>query len=434
MMKTYQKVGLSFLVPLLIILFLSGNATAFRGGDATGTATIAYPTGPILASDVTTPSAPQNLEATTGDGYVVLGWSAPSDDGGSAITEYKIYRGTSSGGESYLTSVSAPTTYYKDTAVTNGQTYYYQVSAVNYVGEGEKSSEKTAAPASKQIPTPTTTPPATPTTPPVTPTPLPTATPHATATPTPTPLPTATPTPHTTATPTPHATATPAPSPSVTPTPSFQELIDEELGKLSSGRILFDHPEEMKVGVKERVVVRLTKDITENLTEGLEGVEAPQIEPIEVGTFMTVKLTSSRDSFDINAIRSEKQVVRPVGFTEWCWDVTPLKSGIHELLFTVTVRILIPDQDEQKIDWLVMDKQISVEVNPTYTFKSRNSYNTKIGWTNSKEVVKEKKTIVFVSHSNKLVLPVPISHLINKILPVSTDSFSSCHSRSRPIR
>lgn len=125
----------------------------------------------------------------------------------------------------------------------------------------------------------------------------------------------------------------------------------------------------MKVGVKERVVVRLTKDITENLTEGLEGVEAPQIEPIEVGTFMTVKLTSSRDSFDINAIRSEKQVVRPVGFTEWCWDVTPLKSGIHELLFTVTVRILIPDQDEQKIDWLVMDKQISVEVNPSYTFK-----------------------------------------------------------------
>jgi hypothetical protein len=33
------------------------------------------------------------------------------------------------------------------------------------------------------------------------------------------------------------------------------------------------------------------------------------------------------------------------------------------------VRILIPDQDEQKIDWHVMDKQISVEVNPPYTFK-----------------------------------------------------------------
>jgi hypothetical protein len=35
----------------------------------------------------------------------------------------------------------------------------------------------------------------------------------------------------------------------------------------------------------------------------------------------------------------------------------------------VTVRILIQGQDEQKIDCEVMDKRISVEVNPTYTIK-----------------------------------------------------------------
>ena len=124
----------------------------------------------------------------------------------------------------------------------------------------------------------------------------------------------------------------------------------------------------MKVGIEERVEVRLTKDITENLTEGLKGPGAPQIEPIEVGTFMMVTLTGG-DSFDINALSSEEQVVKPVGFTEWSWDVTPLKSGRQELHLTVTVRILIPGQDEQKIDWLVMDKQISVEVNIPYTFK-----------------------------------------------------------------
>jgi hypothetical protein len=382
MMNPHQKVGLSFLVPLLIILLLSGNATAFRGGDATETATITYPTDPTLAFSVTTPSAPQNLKATTGDGYVTLNWSVPSDDGGSAITEYKIYRGTSSGGESYLASVSTPTTYYKDTAVTIGQTYYYQVSAVNSVGEGEKSSEKSAAPASKQIATPT--PHATAT---LTPTPMPpaTAAPTPTPTPIPSPTPTASPTPASELTPTPHATLTPTPTASPTPepeptpttappttptpTPSFHELIDEELAELSSGRILFDHPEEMKVGVKERVLVRLTKDITVNLTEGLEGVEAQQIEPIEVGTFMNVRLTCSGDSFFIDALSSEKQVVRQVGFTEWYWDVTPLKSGTQELHLTVTVRILIKGQEEQKIDWLVMDKRISVEVNPPYTFK-----------------------------------------------------------------
>ena len=493
MMNPYQKVGLSFLVPLLIILFLSGNATAFQGGNATGTATITYPTDPTPASGVITPSAPQNLKASTGDGYVTLDGSPPSDDGGSAITEYKIYRGTSSGGESYHDSVS--TTSYNDTTVTNGQTYYYyyvaavnvagesspsnevpaktqgppgspqnvraaagddyvnlewiapsddggseiinyniyrdttpggetllktvgnvliytdsdvtrnqkyyyQVSAVNSVGEGEKSNEIAAIPTRKTPMTTTTptltpspTPPATPMltpTPTPTPTPSPTppttppTTPHATATPTAPPTPGSgsepelTPTPQPTLTPTPTAPPTPEPEPeptpttapptTPTPTPSFQELIEDELRKLSSGRVLFNPPEEMKVGIEERVVVRLTKDITENLTEGLKGPGAPQIEPIEVGTFMKVTLTGG-DSFDINALSSEEQVVKPVGFTEWSWDVTPLKSGRQELHLTVTVRILIPGQYEQKIDWLVMDKQISVEVNPPYTFK-----------------------------------------------------------------
>jgi hypothetical protein len=167
---------------------------------------------------------------------------------------------------------------------------------------------------------------------------------------------------------TPVLTLAPTLTPKPTPTPSFQELIDEELKKVSPGRILFNPREEMKVGEKERVVVRLTKDITENLTEGLKGAGTPQIEPIEVGTFMKVTLTG--DSFDINALSTEEQSVTSMRFTEWSWDVTPLKSGRQELHLTVTVRILIPGrQDEQKIDWLVMDKQINIEVNLPYTFK-----------------------------------------------------------------
>ena len=156
--------------------------------------------------------------------------------------------------------------------------------------------------------------------------------------------------------------------PTLETTMHISNSIEKEIEKLSSGRILFNPPEEMKVGVKERVVVRLTKDITENLTEGLKVAGAPQIEPIELGTFMTVKLTGG-DNFDIKALSTEEQVVKPVGFTEWSWDVRPLKSGRQELHLTVTVRILISGQDEQKIDWPVMDKQISVEVNPPYTFK-----------------------------------------------------------------
>ncbi len=94
----------------------------------------------------TVPSAPQNLQATAGDGYVKLTWSPPSDNGGSSITNYKIYRGTSSGGESYLAQVGGSTTTYTDNSVTNGVTYYYYVTAVNSVGESDKSNEVSATP------------------------------------------------------------------------------------------------------------------------------------------------------------------------------------------------------------------------------------------------------------------------------------------------
>ena len=67
-------------------------------------------------------------------------WSTP-DDGGGPITHYNIYRSTSSGNEVYYTYVTAPTTTFRDTNVTVGTTYYYQVSAVNAVGEGDRSNE-----------------------------------------------------------------------------------------------------------------------------------------------------------------------------------------------------------------------------------------------------------------------------------------------------
>src|SRR5437879_12672984 len=53
----------------------------------------------------TLPSAPQNLQAVAGDGQVTLTWDPPSDDGGAPILLYTIYRGNSSGGESFLITV-----------------------------------------------------------------------------------------------------------------------------------------------------------------------------------------------------------------------------------------------------------------------------------------------------------------------------------------
>src|SRR5207253_11085997 len=95
----------------------------------------AAPTAPA-----TPPGAPQGLVATTVDATVTLTWSAPSSNGGSPITNCRIYRGTASGGETLKATIGNVLTY-SDTSVTNGVTYYYQVSAVNNAGEGPRSNE-----------------------------------------------------------------------------------------------------------------------------------------------------------------------------------------------------------------------------------------------------------------------------------------------------
>ena len=87
------------------------------------------------------PSAPQNLQARAGNRYVNLTWSVPADDGGSAITEYRIYRNGS-----LIATVPASQLWYNDTNVSNGVSYTYYVTAVNSVGESERSNEVSAEP------------------------------------------------------------------------------------------------------------------------------------------------------------------------------------------------------------------------------------------------------------------------------------------------
>jgi len=102
----------------------------------------------------TVPGAPALNGATAGVNSVSLSWSAPSSNGGSAITGYNVYRSTSTGGEgtlAYATLGNVST--YLDGTATAGATYYYTVSAVNGIGTGAQSNERSATPtASATVP------------------------------------------------------------------------------------------------------------------------------------------------------------------------------------------------------------------------------------------------------------------------------------------
>src|SRR6185312_7794004 len=78
---------------------------------------------------------PTPLTSTLGNGQVVLSWT-----GSPGATNYNVYRGTISNGESLLQS-GVTNTAFTDTGLTVGTIYYYKVSAVNRGGESSLSNE-----------------------------------------------------------------------------------------------------------------------------------------------------------------------------------------------------------------------------------------------------------------------------------------------------
>src|SRR3989475_529576 len=90
-------------------------------------------------------ASPQNLQAIAGNSQINLTWTAPSTSDIYPPTNYKIYRSTSSGTETLLTTLGSVNSY-TDMSVTNGQTYYYYVTAGNPYGDSPASNEVSATP------------------------------------------------------------------------------------------------------------------------------------------------------------------------------------------------------------------------------------------------------------------------------------------------
>lgn len=101
----------------------------------------------VNATPRTIPTDPLSISLTPSKSQVIINWTIPNDNGGSAILGYNIYRSTSSGSYgSAIGSVSATTYGYVDTNVINGNTYYYVVRAYNSEGNGLVSTELNVIP------------------------------------------------------------------------------------------------------------------------------------------------------------------------------------------------------------------------------------------------------------------------------------------------
>ena len=93
----------------------------------------------VFGALITLPSIPTGLQALAGYGLVNLNWTASA-----GATNYNVERSTSSGAEALITTTTA--TNYVDTGLTNGTTYYYEISAQNLLGQSGNSGEVKATP------------------------------------------------------------------------------------------------------------------------------------------------------------------------------------------------------------------------------------------------------------------------------------------------
>jgi hypothetical protein len=115
----------------------SGSVTATLG-TVTATAPV------TVAAKPAAPSSPTQLVAATATTRgISLTWNAPATQTSGPITNYRIYRGSSPGAETLLTTI-ANTLTYSDTTARSGAISYYRVAAVNAAGQSAMSAEASA--------------------------------------------------------------------------------------------------------------------------------------------------------------------------------------------------------------------------------------------------------------------------------------------------
>ena len=125
------------------------TGTAFQGCDGTAWTALSSGSGGTSIPTSGVPGIPTITNITSGSTQTTLSWTAP-DDGGITVG-YRVYRGSSSGGETYLITLGNVLTY-TNTGLTSGTAYYYKISAINSAGvEGTLSGEKVGYPGAKII-------------------------------------------------------------------------------------------------------------------------------------------------------------------------------------------------------------------------------------------------------------------------------------------
>jgi hypothetical protein len=105
-----------------------------------------WDTDTVLVTVITPPGPPRSIMSIDYDGFVDISWGEAEHDGGSPVTSYIFYRGTSPDDLLAMFQTGLSPRFHRDHYVTNGVTYFYAVAAMNDVWLGPWSEVVNATP------------------------------------------------------------------------------------------------------------------------------------------------------------------------------------------------------------------------------------------------------------------------------------------------
>lgn len=111
------------------------------------------------------------------------------------------------------------------------------------------------------------------------------------------------------------------------------------LSERRKGKLVYRIPNEICVGNKERIDIRISKSGLQDflLTKGL--VEKSEINKIEIGKLMkvTIEENSIKKGLEIVPLTNEEQLITKENYTEWIFNVLPTRIGLSSILMKVSL-------------------------------------------------------------------------------------------------
>jgi large repetitive protein len=137
--------GTSTAVSATVTGLTNGTTYIFRVAATNNVGNSAYSSNSASIKVQTNPGAPTSVAGTRGSTQVILTWSPPSYDSGTAITDYAVQYSSNSG-STWTTFPHAASTATSITVngLANGTSYIFRVAAVNAVGTGTYSTASSA--------------------------------------------------------------------------------------------------------------------------------------------------------------------------------------------------------------------------------------------------------------------------------------------------